>query len=513
LSNVCADAGSHRQAISQLNERASAAFDRPVEAPDSVSDPIVMDAIATAMNALPDTQRGAFVLREVADLTYEEVADRMGISEDNARSRVHRARTSLQQALSSSREALGAAFGIPVALRMGVRRLFTHTDSASTSSTSATAATVSAASSPLSTAVGQLAATPIAQAVMAAAPAMPRGSLLVGVAASIASVTTGLVAGSSPVPAAAVEHSIETATSSPNITVPAPVSTTTTTVSPPVEVSAPTITTPTPIKAPTPADTPATPTWVKSGASSPVLAAPPAYCAAVSGLDPSPTTGAFATPAPFDGQSGSVLNSNQTDLSSVGDSQEFSTTTSFTNANGTSVPINVQIGVCLPPTSGALFVKLTDAAGDEVDLAGGYVEAIGDSANQGYLFRGTATVVKNASGGSVAPFGSTSEFVAQVAITQPDNTGTLTVAFMGTPASGQGPTSTSGTGTSDTTSDASTSSTDSASDPTTDTGGGTSGTTSGENTSGDGSTGESTTTEGDSLLVGSGSVPSNSASS
>lgn len=55
---------------------------------------------------LPDTLRTVFVLREVEGMDTAEVAEALELSEDNVKTRLHRARTSLREGI---KERLGAA--------------------------------------------------------------------------------------------------------------------------------------------------------------------------------------------------------------------------------------------------------------------------------------------------------------------------------------------------------------------------------------------------------------------
>jgi RNA polymerase sigma-70 factor (ECF subfamily) len=52
-----------------------------------------------AMKGLPSQYRTIVFLREMEGLSTREVADVMGISEDNVKTRLHRARVQLQAAL------------------------------------------------------------------------------------------------------------------------------------------------------------------------------------------------------------------------------------------------------------------------------------------------------------------------------------------------------------------------------------------------------------------------------
>jgi RNA polymerase sigma-70 factor, ECF subfamily len=62
------------------------------------------DRVLDVLASLPEGQRAAFVLRDLEELTSEEVADVLGIDAAAVRQRVHRARLILRGAL---REALG----------------------------------------------------------------------------------------------------------------------------------------------------------------------------------------------------------------------------------------------------------------------------------------------------------------------------------------------------------------------------------------------------------------------
>jgi RNA polymerase sigma-70 factor (ECF subfamily) len=62
------------------------------------------DRILEVLASLPDGQRAAFVLRDLEELTSEEVAEVLGIDAAAVRQRVHRARLILRGAM---REAMG----------------------------------------------------------------------------------------------------------------------------------------------------------------------------------------------------------------------------------------------------------------------------------------------------------------------------------------------------------------------------------------------------------------------
>jgi RNA polymerase sigma-70 factor (ECF subfamily) len=60
-------------------------------------------ALDQALSRLGEAEREAFLLREVAGLGYEEIAAATGATPDAARSRIHRARVALRQALGPLR--------------------------------------------------------------------------------------------------------------------------------------------------------------------------------------------------------------------------------------------------------------------------------------------------------------------------------------------------------------------------------------------------------------------------
>ena len=83
----------------------------------SVPDDIVLNGelrgvLETAMNSLPETLRGVFVLRDIEGLSTAETAQALELTESNVKVRLHRARLAL-------REKLTHYFGAPQADRAG----------------------------------------------------------------------------------------------------------------------------------------------------------------------------------------------------------------------------------------------------------------------------------------------------------------------------------------------------------------------------------------------------------
>src|SRR5674476_1685730 len=99
LTNVCADTGNRRAAEVRLVARLGPPLDEAPPADEGIGDAERRRAVKEAVDSLPDSYRMAFVLREIEERSYAEVAEEMGISEANARARVHRARKLLARAL------------------------------------------------------------------------------------------------------------------------------------------------------------------------------------------------------------------------------------------------------------------------------------------------------------------------------------------------------------------------------------------------------------------------------
>lgn len=78
-----------------------------VEIPDTVSQPDIVlenkqarELIIEAVKALPEKHREIIVLRDFEDLSYDQIAEALGISEGTVKSRLSRARMKLQALLA-----------------------------------------------------------------------------------------------------------------------------------------------------------------------------------------------------------------------------------------------------------------------------------------------------------------------------------------------------------------------------------------------------------------------------
>jgi len=97
LANVCNDEHRRRAREARLGERWSVwvapAAPSPAEAIESRDE---ARHVARALGALRPTYREALILRDLRGLGYDDVAAVAGVTEDNARARVHRARGALR---------------------------------------------------------------------------------------------------------------------------------------------------------------------------------------------------------------------------------------------------------------------------------------------------------------------------------------------------------------------------------------------------------------------------------
>lgn len=76
-----------------------------------ISSELFEDEIASAIAALPEKYKSVVILRDIEDLQYEEIADAMGVPIGTVRSRLHRARAMLFDALKEYARNRGYAVG------------------------------------------------------------------------------------------------------------------------------------------------------------------------------------------------------------------------------------------------------------------------------------------------------------------------------------------------------------------------------------------------------------------
>jgi RNA polymerase sigma-70 factor (ECF subfamily) len=95
------DDAADRDAVESVSMSTSAQMPRPDELVHGYR---VQRALEAALAALPDEQRELVLLRDVEGLSYEEIQEVTGLAEGTVKSRLHRARISLQHRIESLRE-------------------------------------------------------------------------------------------------------------------------------------------------------------------------------------------------------------------------------------------------------------------------------------------------------------------------------------------------------------------------------------------------------------------------
>jgi RNA polymerase sigma-70 factor (ECF subfamily) len=104
LTNVCFDEGDRRRREGRTFERLSALADPTVPPADEMFDldmEFARREVASALASLPAAYREALELRYVEQLSFREVADVTGVTEENARARVHRGRAALRRLINA----------------------------------------------------------------------------------------------------------------------------------------------------------------------------------------------------------------------------------------------------------------------------------------------------------------------------------------------------------------------------------------------------------------------------
>lgn len=181
LLNVCSDHSVRRANERGLPERMAVREVPVADVGDNLSDPQILQIVRTAIHALPSAQRDTFLLKEIDGLSYPQIADRLEISEESARARVHRARAALRRSLALTRAMFSAAIAAPLALRSLLRRTREYPTTANAAGASGASSEVAAG--PVQTVAVHVAASPVGQTVISFAPSSAfRGSVLAGIA-------------------------------------------------------------------------------------------------------------------------------------------------------------------------------------------------------------------------------------------------------------------------------------------------------------------------------------------
>ena len=435
VANVCADHGARRVVEHHLPERFPS---RALTVPDiseGMSDPAVLQAVEAAIAALPPTRRAAFLMYEVFGFSYGQVAEQLGITRDNARARVHRAKADLRKALAATRSTLAAL----ITVRLGAPRLARFVGGSPEGRGARArawaraplgpggepmpgAATSSSLSVP--TAAGQAATSPIAQAAASLAAAGPRTNPMVwltGLATAVTSVFSGPAAAAMPITAAALPVAAAVVTAS--VAAPAP---------DPAALPTPTVLAEQAEPATPVAETPA---WVVAAAAdtggSPAPASGAGAVAAPAAPCPWPADGLGAPAGPISGAVVAMLSTPAVTLASSSNPELAVTTTLAVSAPGdATIPVLVDARVCLSPPPQSFLAVDVAGPGGAVQLRGSLLETVSDASGTRYVFRG---VVSESPAGR--PWGLPDRFVALVDVRPSANTVSVSVAFLGTPLS------------------------------------------------------------------------------
>jgi RNA polymerase sigma-70 factor (ECF subfamily) len=389
-----------RSAQRSVNER-----DFEVDVADRVGDPVVAEALQRRIRGLPEPQRAAFVMREVVGLPYADVARALNVSEDNVRARVSRSKDKLRRSTEGLRSAVGAAIAAPFGWR------FFHRDKSGARAGDQVAV--------------QFTSSPIGQTIVSLATVtVPRGSLVFGIAATVATIGTGTVllansTQSGPTPAPRVTPAVLPASAN---TAGAATGATAT-----AAVVAPT----------SPPSTPASSySWVNAGtgATSPVptAALPAATCNSV----PANANAGWAGPALGLSNALSVAVSNPVDLPTVGSSSLTFSSVADVHPFGQQGPGASAIVVtdaCVS-SSGQWFSATISGVGGPLALQGTLVQVLGAANETSYIFRGSVP----ASAVPGDPLAGSVQFVADLTVLEPDNTAQLTIVFLGASVSPAG---------------------------------------------------------------------------
>ena len=182
LTNVCFDEGDRRRREGRTFERLSALADPTMPPADEMFDldmEFARREVASALASLPAAYREALELRYVEQLSFREVADVTGVTEENARARVHRGRAALRRLINAPYAFI--ALLVP-ALRKGER---------------AAHAALANGDSPSSvSAIAQATPTITRVAVELSGPLSTKAGIVAGVVAAAATTVAGPVASS-----------------------------------------------------------------------------------------------------------------------------------------------------------------------------------------------------------------------------------------------------------------------------------------------------------------------------
>ncbi len=474
LGNVIADAKRRHGMELRLHARLSGIRDvTPLPEEHVLTGPDdneVRGTVERAIASLSAGHRQAFMLREVQDQSYAEIAEILDITEVNARARVHRARTNLQRTLRTSGGSLGVAL---VTWRGKFSKVFSrhvHHSHATLSTRPFVPGSTSSSGFGVSQVVTQTLASPTGQALTTLASeagrwALPSNvavaSFLATAAATVIAPATVLLAPmvGAPTPAAPAPHVVvaaapvagksvlippsaldaaaSTTTTAPTPTT-LPQTTTSTTTGPgassansaPVHSGTAKVSAASPWGWVGPASTAGAP--AATGTGTPVGAAvPPPSCPFLQSFPGGGSTQVGLPPAATPNSPGAsdYLSTGTMTLPTIGSSFNVSGQGTLSDGSSSST-MQVLYGACGPSTSTpALLANVTNFAypgSGELQLRGALVSSNTVGGETDMYYRGTAMWLSGPDKGELPVV-----FVADVVTSQPDNTAAFHVAFFG----------------------------------------------------------------------------------
>jgi len=192
MANVCVDELNRRQRegekIQKITSQPVSEFDA-LGVEEELGLHLDSSNVSQALDELPESYSEALKLRFIEELEYDQLAQRTGVSEQNARARVSRARVVMRAALKGVASVPVLLFGI---LRRGEKAAAAATSTAGAAATSVGATTSSAAGQMASSAVPALseAAVALGQTAPAVVPTIAKAAMAVGITAAILTPTT-----------------------------------------------------------------------------------------------------------------------------------------------------------------------------------------------------------------------------------------------------------------------------------------------------------------------------------
>ena len=195
MANVCIDEANRRLRDGEKAEKLAAqpATRRTAPGPE---DELGLDLDAShldlALEALSEPQKEALLLRFVDDLEYEEVAAISGVSEQNARARVSRARAVMRSAMKGVAALPVLFLGLLKRGEKAAAAAATGGGAVATGTGGSTAATLAAQTAPATAMLPTLAeaSTAVAQAAPTVVPVIAKAAVGIGLAAAILTPTS-----------------------------------------------------------------------------------------------------------------------------------------------------------------------------------------------------------------------------------------------------------------------------------------------------------------------------------